>query len=339
MEKVNLKSTILKKEVINIFKKFGLNNNHAIISANAIINAEIVGAHSHGLSRLKMYCDRILKKVIKAKPKIKIKKISQSISLIDADDSIGFVAADIAIKKCIQNAKKTGIGMVAVKKSGHYGLSGYYAEQATRKNLIAMIYTNAPPAVAPYGASKSLFGTNPICFGTPTGSKVPFILDTSISMINRGKIRLAERKNKKIPQGVALDKFGKPTTDAKKALSGVQLPIAGFKGSGLAWMVDILSGVLTGSNHSGRVKDPFDDFSGPQNIGHLFITFKTNLFVKNYNNQIKKNIRTIKNLPKIKGIKKIMYPGENKFNRYKINFKKEIKISEMIKKDLKILKN
>ena len=339
MEKVNLKSKILKKEVINIFKKFGLNNNHAIISANAIINAEIVGAHSHGLSRLKMYCDRISKKVINAKPKIKIKKISQSISLIDADDSIGFVAADIAIKKCIQNAKKTGIGMVAVKKSGHYGLSGYYAEQATRKNLITMIYTNAPPAVAPYGASKSLFGTNPICFGTPTGSKVPFILDTSISMINRGKIRLAERKNKKIPQGVALDKFGKPTTDAKKALSGVQLPIAGFKGSGLAWMVDILSGVLTGSNHSGRVKDPFDDFSGPQNIGHLFITFKTNLFVKNYNNQIKKNIRTIKNLPKIKGIKKIMYPGENKFNRYKINLKKEIKISEMIKKDLKILKN
>ena len=339
MEKVNLKSTILKKEVINIFKKFGLNSNHAIISANAIINAEIVGAHSHGLSRLKMYCDRISKKVINAKPKIKIKKISQSISLIDADDSIGFVAADIAIKKCIQNAKKTGIGMVAVKKSGHYGLSGYYAEQATRKNLITMIYTNAPPAVAPYGASKSLFGTNPICFGTPTGSKVPFILDTSISMINRGKIRLAERKNKKIPQGVALDKLGKPTTDAKKARSGVQLPIAGFKGSGLAWMVDILSGVLTGSNHSGRVKDPFDDFSGPQNIGHLFITFKTNLFVKNYNNQIKKNIRTIKNLPKIKGIKKIMYPGENKFNRYKINFKKEIKISEMIKKDLKILKN
>ena len=338
MEKVNLKSKILKKEVINIFKKFGLNNNHAIISANAIINAEIVGAHSHGLSRLKMYCDRISKKVINAKPKIKIKKISQSISLIDADDSIGFVAADIAIKKCIQNAKKTGIGMVAVKKSGHYGLSGYYAEQATRKNLIAMIYTNAPPAVAPYGASKSLFGTNPICFGTPTGSKVPFILDTSISMINRGKIRLAERKNKKIPQGVALDKFGKPTTDAKKALSGVQLPIAGFKGSGLAWMVDILSGVLTGSNHSGRVKDPFDDFSGPQNIGHLFITFKTNLFVKNYNNQIKKNIRTIKNLPKIKGIKKIMYPGENKFNRYKINLKKEIKISKMIEKDLKILK-
>ena len=339
MEKVKLNTDILKKEITNIFKKFGLSNDHALISANALINAELVGAYGHGLSRLKMYCDRIKKKVINPKPKIKIKKISQSITHVDANNSIGFVAADIAIKTAIKNAKKTGIGMVAVKNSGHYGLSGYYAEQAVKKNLITMIYTNAPPAVAPHGALKSLFGTNPICFGTPTGSKIPFILDTSISMINRGKIRVAARNNEKIPEGVALDKFGNPTTDAKKALEGVQLPIAGFRGSGLAWMVDILSGVLTGGNHAGRVKDPFDDFSGPQNIGHLFITFKTNLFVNNFNNRIKDNIKTIKRLPKIKGIKEIMYPGQNKYNRFKINSKKEIKISEIIKKDLEILKN
>ena len=97
-----------------------------------------------------------------------------------------------------------------------------------------MIYTNAPPAVAPHGSLKSLFGTNPICFGSPSGSKIPFILDTSISMINRGKIRYAATNNKKIPLGVALDKFGKPTTDPRKALKEVQLPIAGFRGSGLA---------------------------------------------------------------------------------------------------------
>ena len=339
MEKVKLKTDILKKEVVNIFRRFGLSNNHALISANALINAELVGAYGHGLSRLKMYCDRIKKKVINPKPKIKIKKVSQSISHINADNSIGFVAADIAIKKSIQNAKKTGIGLVAVKNSGHYGLSGYYAEQAVKKNLITMIYTNAPPAIAPHGALKALFGTNPICFGTPSGSKVPFILDTSISMINRGKIRVAVRNNQKIPEGVALNKFGKPTTDAKKALEGVQLPIAGFRGSGLAWMVDILSGVLTGGNHAGRVKDPFDDFSGPQNIGHLFITFKTNLFVKDFKNRIKDNIRTIKKLPKIKGIKEIMYPGQNKNKRFKINLKKGINVSDMIKKDLEILKN
>ena len=339
MEKANLKTKILKKEIVKIFKKFGLSNNHALISSNALINAELVGAYGHGLSRLKMYCNRISKNLINPKPKIKIKKLSQSISHIDADNSIGFVAADIAIKQAIKNAKKTGIGLVGVKKSGHYGLSGYYAEQAVKKNLITMIYTNAPPAIAPHGALKSLFGTNPICFGTPTDSKVPFILDTSISMINRGKIRVAARNNKKIPAGVALDKFGKPTIDANKALHGVQLPIAGFRGSGLAWMVDILSGVLTGANHAGRVKDPFDDFTGPQNIGHLFITFKTNLFVNNYSIRIKDNIKRVKKLPKIKGIKEIMYPGQNKYRRFKMNLKKEIKISKTIKKDLEFLIN
>ena len=327
----------LKKLIIKIFINHKLSRKDASICAEALVNAEIVGASSHGLSRLKMYCDRINKKVINPKPKIKIKNISKSITHIDADNSIGFVAADIGIKKAIENAKKTGIGLVGIKNSGHYGLSGYYAEQAVKKNLITFVFTNAPPAIAPHGAIKSLFGTNPICFGTPTNSKVPFILDTSVSMINRGKIRVAAKTGKKIPDDVALDKFGKPTTDAKKALAGVQLPIAGFRGSGLAWMVDILSGVFTGGNHGGAVKDPFDDFSGPQNIGHLFIVMKSNLFVSNYNKRIKTNIDQVKKLPKIKGLKEILYPGQNKFKRYKKNLKKNIKINDTLKKDLETL--
>ena len=334
-----MKINKLKKLITKIFINHKLSKNHALICADALVNAELVGAPSHGLSRLKMYCDRINKKVINPRPKIKVKKISQSISHIDANNSIGFVAADIGIKKAIENAKKTGIGLVGIKNSGHYGLSGYYAEQAVKKNLIAFIFTNAPPAIAPHGALKSLFGTNPICFGTPTNSKIPFILDTSVSMINRGKIRVAARTGEKIPEGVALDKYGKSTNDAKKALAGVQLPIAGFRGSGLAWMVDILSGVFTGGNHGGKVKDPFDDFSGPQNIGHLFIVMKANIFVNNFNNRIKENIKRIKKLPKLKGVKEILYPGQNKFKRFKDNFKKEIKINENIQKELKILEN
>ena len=332
-----MKQSILKKKIIKIFKNHNLISSHALICANALINAELVDAPSHGLSRLKMYCDRIKKKVINPKPKIKIKKISQSISHIDANNSIGFVAADIGVKQAIKNAKKTGIGLVGIKNSGHYGLSGYYAEQAVKKNLIVFCFTNAPPAIAPYGASKSLFGTNPICFGTPTSSKIPFILDTSVSIINRGKIRMAAKLGNKIPRGVALDKFGKPTTNAKKALEGVQLPIGGFRGSGLAWMVDILSGVFTGGNHAGKVKDPFDDFSRPQNIGHLFIVIKPNLFVGNYNQRVKKNIKTKKRLPKIKGVKEILYPGQKKFKRYKKNLKKEINIPRNILEDLKKL--
>ena len=166
-----MKTPLLKKQIIKIFQKYGLSKDHALISANALINAELVGAYGHGLSRLKMYCDRISKKVINPKPKIKIKKISSSISHIDANNSIGFVAADLGIKTAIKHAQKTGIGMVAVKNSGHYGLSGYYAEQAVKKNLITMIYTNAPPAVAPPPpVSGKSMGSKPVV--SPSGSNL-----------------------------------------------------------------------------------------------------------------------------------------------------------------------
>ena len=183
-----------------------------------------------------------------------------------------------------------------------------------------------------------MFGTNPICFGTPSGGKVPFILDSSVSMINRGVIRVAARLGKKIPSGVALDKNGNPTIDAKKALNGVQLPIAGFRGSGLAWMVDILSGVITGAAHGGKVRDPFDDFRGPQNVGHLFLAIKPNIFIgKNYIKRIKENIRIIKKLPRAKGFASISYPGENKAKRFSKNSKKKINLPREIEKDLEKL--
>ncbi len=332
-----MKKKVILSKLQRIFKKHNLLNNHSRICANYLLKAELINAQSHGLARLKMYCDRLKKGLINSKPKIKIKKISSSISHINADNSIGFVAADIGIKVAIKNAKKTGIGLVAINKSGHYGLSSFYAEQAVKKNLIVFCFTNAPPALAPHGAKKSLFGTNPICFGAPTGN-TPFIFDSSASMINRGKIRRAEKLGLKIPFGVALNKKGKITTDAKQALQGTQLPIAGFKGSGLAWMVDILSGVLTGSSHSGKTKDPFDDFSGPQNVGHLFITINPNIFSGNsFLKEMKKNIKLVKKLPKAKGFSSIMYPGERKNKIYKKNINKDISIPSKILKEMEDL--
>ena len=329
-----MKQKKLKLILNQIFQKYNLSKDHSKIISNYLIKAELLGTPSHGLARLKMYCDRIKKKLIKANPRIKIKRISNSISHVDADNSIGFIAADIGIKQAIKNAKKTGIGLVAVKRSGHYGLSSFYAEQAVKNNLLVFCFTNAPAALAPYGAKKSLFGTNPICFGVPTG-KTPFILDASTSMINRGKIRRASKLGNKIPYGVALDKYGNITTDANKALKGTQLPIASYKGSGLAWMVDILSGVLTGSSHSGKTKDPFDDFTGPQNMGHLFITINPKIFVgKNFLKEMKINISRIKRLPKAKGFSSILYPGERKNKTYRKNLNKDISIPSKILKEI-----
>ena len=332
-----MKKNFLKLKIKQIFLKYKLSNKHAEICSNYLIKAELAEAKGHGISRLKMYCNRLKAKVINPKPKIKIKKISPSVSYVNADNGIGFVGADIGIKQAIKNAKKTGIGLVAVKKSGHYGLSSFYAEQAVKNKLMVFCFTNAPAALAPYGAKKSLFGTNPICFGVPTG-KVPFIFDGSTSIINRGHIRRAEKLGLKIPYGVALNKHGKMTTNAKEALMGTQLPIAGFKGSGLAWMVDILSGVLTGCSHGGKTKDPFDDFTGPQNIGHLFITINPKIFIgSRFIKEMKKNINRVKKLPKAKGFSNILYPGERKNKIYKKNLNKDIRIPAKILKEMKNL--
>ncbi len=329
-----MKKSLLKSKLKQIFLKHKLSRNHAEICSNYLVKAEILNAKGHGLARLKMYCDRIKAKVINPKPKIKIQKISSSASYINSDNSIGFVSADIGIKQAIKNAKKTGIGLVAIKKSGHYGLSSFYAEQAVNNKLMVFCFTNAPAALAPHGAKKSLFGTNPICFGVPTGG-VPFIFDASTSMINRGAIRRADKLGFKIPYGVALNKQGKITTNAKEALRGTQLPIAGFKGSGLAWMVDILSGVFTGSSHGGKTKDPFDDFSGPQNMGHLFITINPKIFIgSKFFKEIKKNIKLVKKLPKAKGFSNILYPGERKNKKYKKNLNKDIAIPARILKEM-----
>ena len=151
-----MKKNILKSKITQIFKKQKLSEKDSKVCADYLIKAELMEAKSHGLIRLKMYCDRLKKGLINPQPNIKIKKISSSISYVNADNSIGFVSADIGINQAIKNAKKSGIGLVAIKKSGHFGLSSFYAEQAVKKNLIVFCFTNAPPAIAPYGGKKSL---------------------------------------------------------------------------------------------------------------------------------------------------------------------------------------
>ena len=135
-----MKKNILRSKLKNIFIKHKLSRKHSEICSDYLIKAELVDAKSHGLARLKMYCDRLKKKLINPMPKIKIKKISSSISYINADNSIGFVSADVGIKQAIKNAQRTGIGLVAVKKSGHYGLSSFYAEQAVKKKSYSILF-------------------------------------------------------------------------------------------------------------------------------------------------------------------------------------------------------
>ncbi len=317
---MNAKKKYKKDELIsfvtNILKKKDLSNLNSKTVAKLLIRADERGVWSHGIVRLPVYIKRIEKKAANFNPKIKFKRVANNIFHLTGDNGLGFIAANEGIKKCVSLAKKNGMGLVAISKSNHFGMAANYLEFAALNNCISWVFTNASKALPPHGAMAPFFGTNPFAFGCPTkNKKKPFILDMASSSIARGKLKFAAQSGIKIPYGHALDKFGKPTNDGIKAFEGIMLPFGGMKGAGLSWMMDIVAGIFTGANHSGKVKNAINDFSGPSNVGHLMICLRTNLFQshKSFINKIEYGIKQVKKLKKAKGFQKILHPGEPEY--------------------------
>jgi len=337
-----IKSSILKSISSKILNKIGLNLIHSKVVSKMLVRADERGVWSHGIVRLPVYVQRLNKNAANPKPKLKFKKISQSAFHLNGDNGLGFISANEGMKKCIQLAKKNGIGLVGISNSNHFGMAANYLELAAKNNCISWVFTNASKALPPHGAMAPFFGTSPFAFGCPTKNKnKPFILDMASSSVARGKLKFAAQNNIKIPFGYALDKFGKPTNDGQKAFEGIMLPFGGMKGAGLSWMMDIVAGIFTGANHSGKVKNAISDFSGPANVGHLIICIRTNLFQthQNFIKKIEYGIKQVKQLKKAKGFKKILHPGEPEYlNEMRLK-KSGINLSKETVLELKKLAN
>ena len=329
---------IIQNLITQIFIKVGLTVKDAKICSYSLVRSDLRGVWSHGISRTSIYCKRIIKKVANSKPNLKIKFFSPSIAHLNGNNGLGFIVADRAIDESIKMAKKNGIGLVAVSNSNHFGMAALYLEKAIKNNCMSWIFTNASPALPPHGAMAPHFGTSPFAFGCPTNKKdSPFILDMATSSVARGKLKFAAQRGEKIPYGLALDKNGNPTNDGFKAFEGIMLPFGGMKGAGLSWMMDIVGGVFTGANFNGKVKNAISNFSGPSNVGHVFICVKSNIFQKNFNQRMMQGIKTAKQLKLAKGFKTILHPGEPEAIKLKENLKKGIPISPDIVADLKNL--
>jgi L-2-hydroxycarboxylate dehydrogenase (NAD+) len=335
-----IKDTVLKKYLSNIFQKCALSKKHSDIVSHGLVNADLRGVWSHGVVRTSVYCKRILNKAAQAKPKIKFKKIYKNIFHVNGDNGLGFVTSYLTMEKCVQAAKKYGVGVAGIYNSNHFGMAANYLEQATKNNCMAWIFTNASKALPPHGAMQAHFGTSPFSFGCPTDNKnKPFILDMATSSVARGKLKFAAQRGEKIPFGLALDKFGKATDDGFKAFEGIMLPFGGMKGAGLSWMMDIVAGIFTGAAHSGAVKNAINDFSGAANVGHFIICLKANLFQNklNFLKKIKFGIQTAKQLKLAKGFKEILYPGEPEYKKFIHNKKNGISLTLDVVKDLNAL--
>ncbi len=329
----------LKAFAVSLSKKYGLSEEDAKIFVDNLIDANLSGVDTHGLTRLSIYLKRIKIGLINPKPLMNFKQTFQISAVLDADNGLGQIAGGKAINKAIEMAKTYGLGAVAVRNSQHFGALGYYCNLAAKNEVICLAFTNAEPALPPWGSYEAYFGTNPIAMGVPVKNDIPIIIDLSTSIVARGKIISASKQKTPIPEGWALDPEGNPTTDPDKALAGSVLTMSGPKGYALAMLVDILSGVLSGSGFGRNVNSMYKDLKNPANVGHFFLCINIEAFMpeEEFYLRIKKMKKEIKNLAKRSGENEIRIPGEKKERSRNERLKTGIPVDGDVLEELKVL--
>ncbi len=298
--------------VSDVFRAHDLPDADARTCARALVEADLRGAWSHGVARLPMYCARLVKGVSRARPNIRVERVAAAAALVDGDHGLGLVIAPRAMADAIGIARDAGVGVVGVKHSGHFGMAGLYAQQAMDAACLGFVYSNASPALPPWGGRRPFFGTNPFAFGAPSGAETPFLADMAMSVVARGKLKFAAQRGDTIPEGLALDKEGRPTTDGQAAYEGAVLPFGGVKGAALSWMMDVLGGVFTGAAFAGAVANPYSRLDRPQDVGHLFVVLRADLFMPlaDFENRMDDLAAGVKAEPRAQGVEEILAPGE-----------------------------
>lgn len=332
----------------SVFKKMGCSNEHAQLAANVLIKADLRGIDSHGVARLTGYVRLWEKKRINATPNIRIIHETATTATVDGDAGLGLVVAPFAMQVAIEKAEKYGSGWVAVKNSNHFGIAGYHALMAVEKDMIGYALTNASPLVAPTFSSERMLGTNPICYGFPAGKYPPVIVDMATSTAANGKLEIAQREGKNIPEGWVQDKNGGIATNpADLKAGGSLLPLGSdrehgsHKGFGLSATVDILSAVLSGASY-GPWAPPFVAFLDPlpnqpgEGLGHFLGAMRVDGFrpVQDFKSNMDNWIERFKNATPIDGNQKVIIPGEPEFEAEAERKVSGIPIIDAVVKDL-----
>ncbi|KAK5941620.1 hypothetical protein PMZ80_005568 [Knufia obscura] len=284
--------------------------------ARCLVAADLRGIDTHGVNRIPSYMERVRQGVLDPRAIPELTAATPVVAQVDGKNSFGFLGATMAIHHAVEVAKTYGIGMVSVKHSNHFGMSAWICQRAIESDMMSLVFTNSSPALPVFGGKEKLMGVSPIACGAPAGSTKPFILDMAPSVAARGKIYKAKRRDEKIPLDWALDKDGRPTDDPSAALEGVMLPMGGPKGSALSIMMDVFSGVLSGSAFAGWVTNPYDP-SRPANVGHFIVAIKPDLFMslEEFKSRMDYLYQKVVGSEKAAGVERIYYPGEIEVDR------------------------
>jgi len=294
-----------------VLTSLGVPDEDARLVSDSLVTADLWGHPSHGMLRLGWYVARLRSGVMHAVTATETVLDGGAVVVLDGREGVGQVVTDAACRLAVERAGEHGVGVVAVRNSNHFGTAAYWTRRMAAAGCVGILTTNGSPAMAPWGGTEKTVGANPWSIATPGGSSGPVVLDIANSGVARGKVYAALQRGEPIPEGWALDAEGAPTTDPRAAIDGLILPMAGHKGYGISFMMDVLSGVLTGSSYATGVAGPYvpDRRSG---CGHLVLALRIDALIQpaEFGRRIDDLIATTKTVPLARGVDEIFYPGE-----------------------------
>jgi L-2-hydroxycarboxylate dehydrogenase (NAD+) len=325
--------------VAQLFENAGMPAADARFYAWSLVQTNLWGVDSHGVLRTKIYVERLRKGAVNPRPAIHKERGALAFEVLNGDDGAGPIVGKAAMERAIALAGQFGVGIVGAMRSNHFGAAALYARMAAEVGMIGIAMTNVVPNVVAPGGSKPVVGNNPLAVAVPTFGEFPFVLDISLSNVAGGKLLLASKKGEKIPFDWATDSQGKPTDDPDVGFKGFLLPMGGYKGLGLAYLVDILSGVLTGGVFLDGMKGMYKFPDDPSLTGHFMIAIQTEAVMAREELQPRMEafVSKIKASPMWDPAKEMLIPGELEYRTDKARRTQGIPLSANLYEELQTL--
>lgn len=295
---------------------------HARLTADVLVRADLYGIDSHGVSRLPLYAHKLGNGLVNPDPRPEILAEAPAACLVDGDNGLGPVASLLAMDWCIDRARDTAVACATVRRSNHYGIAGYWALRAVPHGMIGVSMTNATVLVAPTFGRVPRFGTNPIAVAAPTRNGRPFLIDMATSAVSAGKLQLALAEGTSIPEGWAIDAQGDPTTDPLAGFQGALLPLgstyerSSYKGYGLAVAVDVLCAVLSGASYGPHCLSLTSEFDSIADVGHFFMAMRVDAFrpLADFTVVMDEMVDGLHTTPGAPGAPPVRVPGDPEFD-------------------------
>lgn len=328
----------LKEVSRNILQAIGAAEGEVDVVSRSLLMADLRGIHTHGINFLPKVVSRVENGVMQIPTELEIISDEGSATHIDGHNGFGQVAAERGMRYAIEHGKKHGIGLSLIRNTNHIGLLAFYSLMAAEEGMVGFVMTNSAPCMAPWGGAEPFFGTNPFSVAAPSGEEYPIILDMSTSLVARGKIRRAVRLDKEIPEDWALDAEGKKTTDPVKALEGTLLPMGGPKGYGMAFFIDLICGLLSGSRFSRDILT-FHKPLGPTGVGTMVVAIDIERFMdmSTFSRLVKDHADAIRSSKKAEGTERVFLPGEIELEAERRGIREGVEVDEPTIKELNTL--